>query len=255
MRENLQMLQSKTIFITGAASGIGRATAVACREAGARVVAADLRPVAEIEAALGAGPDLLPLTLDVSDEAAVRAAVEAALARFGSIEGLVNCAGINAQGTAHTLDLELWQRALGVHLTGAFLLAKHVLPSMLAAKSGAIVNIASIFGMTGGVGTVAYNSAKGGVLQLTRSMAADYGPAGIRVNAVSPGYIETPMTTMLDNAPIRERFIAMHPLNRPGKPEEVARAIVFLLSDAASFISGANLPVDGGFSGTQAILP
>lgn len=249
------MLQSRTIFITGAASGIGRATAIACREAGARVIAADMRSVGEIEAAIGASQDLLAITLDVSDEPAVHAAVEQALARFGAVDGLANCAGINAQGVAHTLELSLWQRALAVHLTGSFLVAKYVLPSMLAAKRGAIVNVASIFGMTGGVGTVAYNSAKGGVLQLTRSLAADYGSAGIRANAVSPGYIETPMTSMLDHAPIRERFIAMHPLGRPGNPEEVARAIVFLLSDAASFISGVNLPVDGGFSGTQAILP
>lgn len=249
------MLDAKTIFITGAASGIGRATARACLDAGARVAAADLRPAAEIEAALGAGTDALALTLDVSDEPAVCAAVAAAIARFGPIQGLVNCAGINAQGAAHTLDLALWQRALAVHLTGSFLLAKHVLPSMLAAKSGAIVNVASVYGMTGGQGTTAYNSAKGGVLQLTRSLAADYGAAGIRVNAVSPGYIDTPMTDVLDKLPIKERFIAMHPLGRPGRPEEVASAIVFLLSDAASFITAANLPVDGGFSGTQLIVP
>jgi NAD(P)-dependent dehydrogenase (short-subunit alcohol dehydrogenase family) len=122
----------------------------------------------------------------------------------------------------------------------------------------AIVNLCSIYGMTGGSGNLSYNTAKGALLNFTRCMAADLGAEGIRVNAVSPGYIETPMTHMLQHAAaarMRERFVQMHLLRRSGQPEEVARAIRFLLSSDASFITGANLPVDGGFSSAQLILP
>jgi len=125
---------------------------------------------------------------------------------------------------------------------------------MLAAGGGSIVTVASIYGMTGGPGNTPYNVTKGGVLQLTRSLAADYGASGIRVNAVSPGYIETPMTNMLAHAgPVRDAFVGMHLLQRAGQPEEVGKVIRFLLSDEASFVTGANIPVDGGFSAAQVI--
>lgn len=247
-------LDGRIIFITGAASGIGRATALACREAGAVVVATDVAPAGDIAANIGLGEGDLALQLDVSDEDAVRGAVAAALDRYGKIDGLVACAGINGQGPAHLVERSVWDRTLAVHLTGTFLCCRHVLPAMIEAGGGAIVTIASIYGMTGGTGNTPYNVAKGGILQLTRSMAADYGRAGIRINAVSPGYIETPMTGMLAHAgPMRDNFVAMHPLNRPGRPEEVARAIRFLLSDDASFMTGANIPVDGGFSAVRMI--
>lgn len=244
----------KAIFITGAASGIGLATLRVVREGGGRVIAADLRPAAEIADAAGEGSDLLALTLDVSDEAAVHQAVNQALA-WSPVFGLVNCAGIGGRGVVHTVDTAAWRRTLEVHVSGAMLTAKYLLPQMIEKKRGVIVNVASIYGMIGGAGNTPYNTAKGAILQLTRCMAADYGAAGIRVNSVSPGYIATPMSSLLDHVPeVRDRFIKMHALGRPGRPEEVANAIAFLLSDEASFITAANLPVDGGFSGAQSIV-
>jgi NAD(P)-dependent dehydrogenase (short-subunit alcohol dehydrogenase family) len=252
--ERVHSLSEKVVLVTGAASGIGAATCRAARAAGARVIAADLAEDSAIAAASGAASEDMVVRLDVADEAGVDACVSAAIARFGRIDGLVNCAGIQTPGPAHTTELAVWNRVLGVQLTGTFLVSKRVVQEMLKAQAGAIVNIASIYGMTGGPGNVSYNTAKGGVLQLTRSMAADYGAVGIRVNSVSPGYIETPMSAMLKNAgQFRDRFVAMHALRRPGQPEEVAGAIVFLLSDAASFITAANLPVDGGFASTHII--
>lgn len=247
-------LRDKIILVTGAASGIGAATCRAAKAAGARLVATDLAEHDRIVEAAGADQEDLCIRLDVSSEAAVDACVSEAIGRFGRIDGLVNCAGIQGAGAAHATDLETWNRVLGVQLTGTFIVSRRVVQEMLAAGRGAIVNIASIYGMTGGPGNVSYNTAKGGVLQLTRSMAADYGKAGIRVNAVSPGYIETPMSAMLKHAgPFRDKFVGMHALGRPGQPEEVAAANIFLLSDAASFITAANLPVDGGFASTHII--
>ena len=241
-------LADRVIFITGAGSGIGRATADAARRAGAHVVGADI-------GSTDAMSDLdLALALDVRDPDAMAAAVAQILDGFGRIDGLVTCAGLSLTGSATDMSLADWDTALAVNLTGTMLAARAVLPSMLNDGRGAIVTLASIYGMTGGPGNLPYNVTKGGVLQLTRSLAADYGSAGIRVNAISPGFIETPMTTMLQSeSPVRSAFINMHLLKRPGRAEEVAKAAIFLLSDDASFITGANIPVDGGFSAAQVI--
>lgn len=241
-------LAEQVVIVTGAASGIGAATASAAREAGAIIVAADL---AEPEVS---GNRDMAIGLDVSDEIQVEAAFAKALERYGRIDGLVCCAGISRQGAVTQMNLADWNAALAVNLTGTMLCARTVLPAMMAAGKGAIVTVASIYGMTGGQGNTPYNVSKGGVLQLTRSMAADYGTAGIRVNAVSPGFIETPMTAMLqEESPMRAAFVNMHLLRRPGRPEEVAKVIRFLLSDEASFVTGANIPIDGGFSAAQLI--
>lgn len=239
-------LEGRVIFVTGAASGIGRATVSAVRDAGGKVAAADLGE------APGLGADDFALTLDVRDAAKVDGAAKAILDRYGRIDGLVCCAGVSAQGAVTQFDLAQWDLALGVNLTGTMLCARAVLPAMIAAGKGAIITIASIYGMTGTAGNTPYNVSKGGVLQLTRSLAADYGAAGIRVNCVSPGYIVTPMTTMMEG-PIGDKFAKMHLLRRAGRPEEVASVIRFLLSDEASFITGANIPVDGGFSAAKLI--
>lgn len=238
----------KVIMVTGASSGIGRATVDMVRQAGATVAAADL---AEIT---GLGNSDSVHKLDVSSESETANVVAQIMERHGRIDGLATCAGISVEGTVTQFDLEKWHKALAVNLTGTMLSCRAVLPHMLAAGGGSIVTVASIYGMTGGPGNTPYNVTKGGVLQLTRSLAADYGASGIRVNAVSPGYIETPMTNMLAHAgPMRDAFVGMHLLQRAGQPEEVGKVIRFLLSDEASFVTGANIPVDGGFSAAQVI--
>lgn len=258
MNLSLTPLADRVIFITGAASGIGKSTVAACRAAGARVVAADLQPAEATAAANGLGPEDLAVSVNVADGEAVQATMAMVKERFGRLDGLVNCAGINGQGTIDHINVEQFRKVLAVHVEGTFNVTQAALPLLRAGTQASIVNLCSIYGMTGGPANLSYNTAKGALLNFTRCMAADLGAEGIRVNAVSPGYIDTPMTHMLQHeaaARMRDRFVQMHLLRRPGQPEEVARAIRFLLSGEASFITGANLPVDGGFSSAQLILP
>ena len=236
-------LTGRRILVTGAASGIGAATARRCAAAGARVIAAD-RVDPKDTSGLADGHE--HVVLDVANAERVAEVV----AELGQIDGLVNAAGISIPGGIAQLDTAAWQKILDVNLTGTMLVCKQVTEHLLSSqRQGSIVNVSSAYGLTGGPGNISYNVSKSGVWQLTRCMAADLGGYGIRVNAVAPGYIETPMTDMLKNAgPFRDQFIAMHLLKRPGKSEEVAAAINFLLSDDAAYITGTNLPVDGGFT-------
>lgn len=233
-----------TVIVTGAGSGIGEATAERLKAEGATVQGLDVnegRHVTRI--------------VDICDAEAIGLAIETVLASAPGIDGLVNAAGVAGLGAIQDVDLGTWDHVLAINLRGPMLIARAAAPASIRSGRGAIVNVASIYGMTGGVNNIPYNSAKGGLLQLTRSMAADLARDGVRVNSVSPGYIATPMSSLLDqNRAMRDAFVAMHLLGRPGRSDEVAAAICFLLSQEASFITGVNLPVDGGFS-AAAVIP
>ena len=246
-------LNGKIALITGAASGIGNACARRFAQEGASIAGLDLNepPAERWDPVAASAPKLSFQTLDVRDEAAIAAAVSAVLEQFGRIDVLVNAAGVTGGGAVDALEVDEWDRILDINLKGTFLVSKHVVKAMVAAGAGSIINLASIEGIEGMQAQAAYNASKGGVVLLTRNMAIDYGVAGVRVNCLCPGYIETPMTAMLTDGPlesIRQTFVDMHMLKRAGKPEEVAAAALFLASDDASFVTGSSLVVDGGFT-------
>jgi NAD(P)-dependent dehydrogenase (short-subunit alcohol dehydrogenase family) len=250
-------VDGKVVIVTGAASGIGLATARRLLADGATVVGADLGDEAE---ELGERWSYVPT--DVTDEGAVTALVAAAVdAGGGRIDGTVTAAGVAGGGPVHLVDQAEWQRVISVNLTGTFLVAKHVIAQLLtqervdggmASERGSVVTIASIEGLEGTAGGSAYNASKGGVVLLTKNLAIDYGPSGIRANAICPGFIETPMTDALFGsegvAEVAHLYIEEHALRRYGQPDEIAAAARFLLSDDASFVSGHALAVDGGYT-------
>ena len=253
-------LDRKVALVTGAASGIGAHCALRFAQEGARVAGVDLKkPVdpaawAAVEAAAPAARFFDGV--DVRNEERVASAVRTALERFGRIDVLVNAAGVEGVGPAHELTQESWDRTVDINLKGSFLVAKHVLPSMLARKSGSVINVASVEGLEGMAGSMSYNASKGGVVLMTKSMALDYGPAGIRVNCLCPGLILTPLTEIVQQAkPVLDQMVSWHALGRAGRPEEVAAAAFFLASDDASFVTGHALVVDGGWTAGRRILP
>jgi NAD(P)-dependent dehydrogenase (short-subunit alcohol dehydrogenase family) len=251
-------LEDRVALITGGASGIGLATAERFLEEGARVVIADLsREGGEAAvAALGAkGPGRLEAVVcDVSRSDAVARLVEGIVARHGRIDVLFNNAGMFVPNELHEVAAEEWDEILRVNLTSVYLVSKQVLPHMLARGKGAIVNNSSVAGLVGDLRSAAYCATKGAVAQLTRAMALDYARRGIRVNAICCGEIDTPLFAReagqlgLSVDQFRARLNEAHPIGRIGRPREAADAVVFLASDEASFITGALLPVDGGYS-------
>jgi NAD(P)-dependent dehydrogenase (short-subunit alcohol dehydrogenase family) len=240
--------RSRTFVVTGAASGIGLATARRLLAEGGTVVGADRASPPDL------GPGFAFVKADVTDEAAVADVLAAVPDR---LDGVVHAAGVAGGGPVHLLDRAEWERVIRINLTGTFLVAKAALARMIEqprvnGERGSIVTLASIEGLEGTAGGSAYNASKGGVVLLTKNIALDYGPSGIRANAICPGFIATPMTDSVFGMAGMEgpkgSITREHALQRLGRPEEIAAMAAFLLSSDSSFISGQAIAVDGGYT-------
>ncbi|KQT31381.1 3-oxoacyl-ACP reductase [Sphingomonas sp. Leaf412] len=240
----MRRFEGRVAIVTGGASGIGAATARLLAQDGATVVVADLNGDAAWETAADIGGTACPV--DVADRGAVEAMIAAAVADHGRLDVLVNNAGIGSFGKTPDLDPVEWERVIAIDLHAVFYACRAALPHLIAAK-GVVVNTASISGLAGDYGFSAYAAAKAAVINYTRTLAIDHARDGVRVNALCPGLIATPITAGLTQLPdLAAAWHATIPMGRAGTPEEMAQAIAFLASDAASYITGAVLVADGG---------
>ena len=242
-------LDGKVVLVTGGSRGIGRAIAGALAAEGSVVVLAarDSARLAEaVEEITGAGGRAESVSIDVSDRSSVAAAIAGVLETHGRIDGLVNNAGVTRDNLVLRMKDADWDAVLATNLTGVFLCTQAVLRSMIKQRSGRIVNVTSVVGLMGNAGQANYAASKAGVVGFTKSVAREVASRGITVNAVAPGFIATDMTaTMTDKA--REAVIAAIPMGRVGRPEDIAGSVAYLISDAAAYITGQVLGVDGGF--------
>lgn len=244
-------MEGKVALVTGGSSGIGSACVQRFRDEGAWVLSADLAPAGQ-----GFAEPNEFVTCDVTDEAAVQAAVTAALTHNGRLDTVVTSAGVPGGGPVHMIDAKGWDHVLDVNLKGTFLTAKYALTQMLTQdrvddERGSIITLASVEGLEGTAGGSAYNASKGGVVLLTKNMAIDYGRQGIRVNAICPGFIDTPMLRTLGDPEFDEMLLEIkeeHKLRRLGRPSELAAVALFLASTDASFVTGQAIAVDGGYT-------
>ena len=254
---DLGRLEGKVVLITGGGSGIGEASAKLFAEEGATIAVADLnaegaeRVASEVR---DAGGSAMSTAVDVTDNDSCAAAVDAAVDEFGRVDVLVNSAGVGARRASDMSYEERWQFVIDVNLKGTVLMARHAVEQMKEQGSGAVVNIASIRGLIGYPDFITdgfnpYPHSKGGVVNATRDMALGLAKQNIRVNAVCPGFTHTEMTRgTWENPEMYDRIVALHPIGRFAQPIEIARAVLFLASDEASFVTGACLVIDGGFT-------
>jgi len=248
------MSERKAVLVTGAASGIGEGIAARFAEAGYAVAVFDINPggARAVAQRICSISPAIAVEGDVSSDQDVRRALDECVRAFGRLDALVNNAGIEVMAPVADLTLEEWERQLAVNLRGVFLMSKHAVPHMRG-RGGAIVNISSVHAFVSWPGSAAYDASKAGMLALTRAMAIDHGPDRIRVNAICPGYIDTPLMdawrkTVTDVETAERELLKFHPLGRFGTARDVAEATLFLASGAAAFITGATLVVDGGMT-------
>ncbi len=245
-------LNGKVAIITGAASGIGKATAILFAEHGAKIVVADINEdggketVADIQ---DEGNDAIFVKTDVTVKSDTEQMVEQTIASYGKLDILLNSAGIAMRLPVAELSEEDWHRCLDVNLTGVFLSSKAAIPAMQNNGCGSIINMSSIYGIVGADVRAAYVASKGAVTNLTRGMALDYASDNIRVNCICPGFVETPLVAGVVKTPEEYQKLAdKHPLRRLAKPEEIAYGALYLASEESSFVTGIALPIDGGYT-------
>lgn len=245
-----ERFKNKTAIVTGGASGIGEATVIQFAKEGAKVVISDMSEKGQAlsDKLNKEGHDTIFIPCDVSNEDEVKNLVDKTVEKYGSLDVLFANAGIGGMTLVHETTFDEWKKIIDVNLHGVFLCNKYAITQMLTQENGgAIVNNDSIHGVVGKVGVGAYSAAKGGVKLLTQTETAEYAAKGIRVNNVNPGYIETPLLADMPEE-LKQELVDLHPIGRLGEPEEVAKAVAFLASDDASFVAGATLLVDGGYT-------
>lgn len=255
MNDSTFSLSNRQVIVTGAGQGIGRALGEAIVQLGGRVVAVDLNAEALSNLREALGPDRCATVAgSVADPAVAQQAIEAGVAAFGNVNGLVNNAGLTRTGMIDKMSIDAWQTVIDVHLSGSFYflqaLGRHLIARGKegASSSGAIVNISSDAGRRGTIGQINYGTAKAGVLGMTMCAAREWARHDIRVNTVGFGVVETPMTETIRGEKFRDTYLQQIPLGRWGAAEEVVRPVCFLLSDAASYVTGQHLSVNGGYT-------
>jgi NAD(P)-dependent dehydrogenase (short-subunit alcohol dehydrogenase family) len=250
----MKKLENRTVFVTGGLSGIGKACAVAAAAEGANVVVADIKSV-DFDTAMrdikAENKNAIFVECDVASMEQVGRAIAQAVKTFGSVDVALNDAGIAGEpNRIGDMTEEGWNTVIHVNLTGIFNCMKHELMQMSSQKSGVIVNMSSIHGKAGYACSGGYVAAKHGIIGLTRTAALEYAHEGIRVNAICPGFVNTPLLTKggkNDSEKIKQQITDLHPMKRLGKPEEVAKGFIFLASDDSSFVTGTTLDIDGGY--------
>ncbi|MCU6598951.1 glucose 1-dehydrogenase [Peribacillus frigoritolerans] len=243
-------LDGKVSIITGGSSGIGEATVRQFAKEGAKIVIADINANKGLlleEELKASGQEVVFVETDITEEKQIVHLITRTVSDFGRLDILFNNAGVGRQSESHQLELADWRKVLSVNLDGVFLMAKHAIKQMLINGGGSIVNTASIMGHVGIADLASYNASKHAVVGLTKSLSLSYAKDLIRVNVVCPGYIDTPLIDK-NSEESKKQLVSLHPLGRLGRPDEIAKAVVFLASDDASFISGSSLIVDGGYT-------